>query len=100
MPQQPGQAAPSPARNTPQTPPPRPQPNQPQAAGIPSRGPQERPQERPQGQQQDRPQRDGRQWDRTRVKVEETYEDVKKENDRIEKEIWLEIAEIRNIKLD
>jgi hypothetical protein len=40
-----------------------------------------------------------RNWDR-QVKAEETYEDVKRENDRLEKEIWLEIAEIRNIKLD
>jgi hypothetical protein len=40
-----------------------------------------------------------RNWDRP-VKLEETFEDVKRENDRLEKEIWLEIAEIRNIKLD
>ena len=40
-----------------------------------------------------------RDWGRP-VKIEETFEDVKRENDRLEKEIWLEIAEIRNVKLD
>ena len=45
------------------------------------------------------PERPMRNWDR-QVKAEDTYDDVKRENDRLEKEIWLEIAEIRNIKLD
>jgi hypothetical protein len=41
-----------------------------------------------------------RKWEDHKVKFEETYEDIKKENERIEKEIWLEIAEIHNAKLD
>jgi len=39
-------------------------------------------------------------WDPEKIKIEETYEDIKKENERIEKEIWLEIAEIHNTRLD
>jgi len=34
------------------------------------------------------------------VKAEETYEDIKSENARITKEIYLEIASIKNIKLE
>ena len=30
----------------------------------------------------------------------ETLDDIKRDNDRIEKEIWLEIADIHTIKLD
>ena len=51
----------------------------------------------PQPQQATRP---NRKWEDRMVKIEETYEDIKKENERIEKEIWLEIAEIHNAKLD
>lgn len=43
----------------------------------------------------DRPAR----WDR-RIQAEETYEDIRKDIDRIEKEIWLEIAGLHTIKLD
>jgi hypothetical protein len=39
-------------------------------------------------------------WIEKRIIIEETYEDICKENERIEKEIWLEIAEIHNLKLD
>ena len=35
-----------------------------------------------------------------KIKTEETAEDIKKDNERIEKEIWLEIASIHTIKLD
>lgn len=38
-------------------------------------------------------------WEK-QIKAEETLEDIKRENDRIEKEIWLEIAGIHTIKLD
>ncbi|MDW7655560.1 MAG: hypothetical protein SCM11_00135 [Bacillota bacterium] len=38
-------------------------------------------------------------WDR-RIQAEETYEDIRKDIDRIEKEIWLEIAGLHTIKLD
>ena len=48
-----------------------------------------------------------RRYDRPRTqfqpkyeKAEETLEDIRHENDRIEKEIWIEIAEIHTIKLD
>lgn len=34
------------------------------------------------------------------IRTEETYEDIRKENERIEKEIWLEIASIHTYKLD
>lgn len=44
--------------------------------------------------------RPARKWEDHKVKIEETYEDIKRENERIEKEIWLEIAEIHNAKLD
>jgi len=49
---------------------------------------------------QQEPARDSsRNWER-RVKPVVTLEDLRKENDRIEKEILLEIAEIHNLKLD
>jgi hypothetical protein len=38
-------------------------------------------------------------WEK-KVKTEDTVEDVRRDNERIEKEIWLEIASIHNIKLD
>jgi hypothetical protein len=38
-------------------------------------------------------------WDR-RIQAEETYEDIRRDIDRIEKEIWLEIAGLHTIKLD
>lgn len=38
-------------------------------------------------------------WDK-RIKTEESYEDIKKDNERLEKEIWLEIAGLHTIKLD
>jgi hypothetical protein len=38
-------------------------------------------------------------WDK-RIKAEENYEEIKRDNERIEKEIWLEIAGIHTIKLD
>jgi hypothetical protein len=47
---------------------------------------------------QERP-REARTWGRN-VRSEETYEDVRKENERLEKEIWLEIASIHTAKLD
>ncbi len=50
-----------------------------------------------QAQRNDRP---VRKWENRMVKIEETYEDIRKDNERIEKEIWLEIAEIHNAKLD
>ena len=37
---------------------------------------------------------------RNEVKAEETIDDIRKDNDRIEKEIWLEIAGIHTVKLD
>jgi len=44
--------------------------------------------------------RNRKRWDPEKIKIEETYEDIKKENERIEKEIWLEIASIHNTRLD
>jgi hypothetical protein len=44
--------------------------------------------------------RPARNWQDHKVKIEETLEDVRKDNERIEKEIWLEIAEIHNMRLD
>lgn len=38
-------------------------------------------------------------WEK-RVKQEETAEDIRRDNERIEKEIWLDIAGIHTIKLD
>jgi hypothetical protein len=46
-----------------------------------------------------RPQRE-RSWDRNRIKAEETFEDIRRDNERIEKEIWLEIAGIHTLTLD
>jgi hypothetical protein len=70
-------------------------PQRPQPAPVAVRDAQRAPERQPERQ----PERPMRNWDR-QVKAEETYDDVKRENDRLEKEIWLEIAEIRNIKLD
>jgi len=55
-------------------------------------------------QRNDRPERserprEARNWGRN-IRTEETYEDIKKDNERIEKEIWLEIAGIHTYKLD
>jgi len=52
----------------------------------------------PQTSKTDRP-REPRTWGRN-VRAEETHEDVRRENERIEKEIWLEIASIHTFKLD
>ena len=49
-------------------------------------------------QHSERP-REARNWSR-HIRTEETFEDIKQENDRIEKEIWLEIAGIHTYKLD
>ena len=38
-------------------------------------------------------------WEK-KIKAEETLEDIHRDNERIEKEIWLEIASIHTIKLD
>lgn len=38
-------------------------------------------------------------WEK-KAKAEETFDDIHRDNERIEKEIWLEIASIHNIKLD
>ena len=38
-------------------------------------------------------------WNRRRP-AEETVEDIRKDNERIEKDIWLEIASIHSVKLD
>ena len=38
-------------------------------------------------------------WEK-KIRAEETYEDIRRDNERIEKEIWLEIASIHTIKLD
>ncbi|MBN1891582.1 MAG: hypothetical protein JW780_02290 [Clostridiales bacterium] len=48
-----------------------------------------------------RPDKRGEQknWSR-RIRAEETSEDIRKDNERIEKEIWLEIAGIHTMKLD
>jgi len=43
--------------------------------------------------------REARSWGK-HIRSEETYEDVRKENERLEKEIWLEIASIHTFKLD
>lgn len=81
-------------------------------AGQPSRPPQANNNQRPQQNQQfqgaqHNPNNQSaqnakpvRKWEDHKVKFEETYEDIKRENERIEKEIWLEIAEIHNAKLD
>ncbi|NLK89210.1 MAG: hypothetical protein GX276_03590 [Clostridiaceae bacterium] len=61
-------------------------------AQRPARKAQDRPQGQAQKQRVDR-------WEK-QIKAEETLEDIKRENDRIEKEIWLEIAGIHTIKLD
>jgi hypothetical protein len=52
----------------------------------------------PQTSKTDRP-REPRTWGRN-IRAEETHEDVHRENERIEKEIWLEIASIHTYKLD
>lgn len=44
-------------------------------------------------------QKEPRTWGR-HIRSEETFEDVKRENERLEKEIWLEIADIHTMKLD
>lgn len=44
--------------------------------------------------------RPARNWQDHKVKIEETLDDVRKDNERIEKEIWLEIAEIHNMRID
>ena len=46
----------------------------------------------------DRP-REPRTWGRN-IRTEETHEDIHRENERLEKEIWLEIASIHTYKLD
>lgn len=46
----------------------------------------------------DRP-REPRTWGRN-IRTEETHEDIHRENERLEKEIWLEIASIHTFKLD
>lgn len=81
---------------------PRPQSHQPanvQGAGNrnATQAPVSQPNVQTQAQRNDRP---NRKWENRMVKIEETYEDIKKDNERIEKEIWLEIAEIHNAKLD
>ena len=43
--------------------------------------------------------REPRTWARN-IRTEETHEDIHRENERIEKEIWLEIASIHTYKLD
>jgi len=43
--------------------------------------------------------REPRTWARN-IRTEETHEDIHKENERLEKEIWLEIASIHTYKLD
>ncbi len=52
----------------------------------------------PQTAKTERP-REPRTWGRN-IRAEETHEDVRRENERIEKEIWLEIASIHTFKLD
>lgn len=52
----------------------------------------------PNQQRQERP-KESRNWGR-HIKSEDTYEDVRRENERLEKEIWLEIASIHTFKLD
>ncbi|MDD2393575.1 MAG: hypothetical protein PHN99_04755 [Eubacteriales bacterium] len=47
-----------------------------------------------------KPSRPTNRWTDKKVRIEETYEDVCKDNERIEKEIWLEIAEIHNLRID
>lgn len=59
----------------------------------------QQPQTAPQSQQP-RMNQPARKWGNRSIKIEETYEEIKKDNERIEKEIWLEIAEIHNAKLD
>ena len=49
--------------------------------------------------QTQRPQRE-RTWDRNRIKPVETFEDIRRDNERIEKEIWLDIAGIHTLTLD
>ena len=46
-----------------------------------------------------RPQSEPKTWGRN-IRSEETSEDIRKDNERIEKEIWLEIAGIHTMKLD
>jgi len=43
--------------------------------------------------------REPRTWGRN-IRTEETHEDIHRENERLEKEIWLEIASIHTYKLD
>lgn len=43
--------------------------------------------------------REPRTWGRN-IRTEETHEDIRRDNERIEKEIWLEIASIHTYKLD
>jgi hypothetical protein len=38
-------------------------------------------------------------WER-KIKAEETFDDIRRENERIEKEIWLDIASIHTLKID
>ncbi len=49
---------------------------------------------------QPRNDRPSRNWQERKVRIEETLDDVIKDNERIEKEIWLEIAEIHNMRID
>ncbi|MHB1453308.1 MAG: hypothetical protein ACYCYM_05055 [Saccharofermentanales bacterium] len=44
--------------------------------------------------------RPARNWQDHKVKIEETLDDVRRDNERLEKEIWLEIAEIHNMRID
>lgn len=58
-----------------------------------------RPQQGARPQQRVRPARE-RVWDPSRIQAEETYDDIRRDNERIEKEIWLEIAGIHTLTLD
>lgn len=50
-------------------------------------------------QRQDKHPGEPKNWSRN-IRTEETSEDIRKDNERIEKEIWLEIAGIHTMKLD
>ena len=58
-------------------------------------GPNRNPNQQPRNERQ----KESRNWGR-HIRSEETFEDVKRENERLEKEIWLEIADIHTMKLD
>ena len=83
--------------------------NQEQTAGMrkgnPNAAPRtDRPERTDRSERGERPERterprEGRNWGRN-IRTEETYEDIKRDNERIEKEIWLEIAGIHTYKLD